>query len=214
MKQRRRTVPFLQVLNKVGQRIGLATKSPPLSLLGASSHSAQEREPNDYYATDPKAVELLCDMENFSQKILEPSCGEGHISQVLKDYGYSVTSRDLINRGYGEVADFLNKSNQEWCGDIITNPPYKFAKEFVEKSLDIVPEGHKVAMFLKLTFLEGKGRKEMFQNNPPKTVYVSSSRLKCAKNGDFDNAPGSATAYAWYVWEKGYKGDTVIKWFN
>jgi len=25
---------------------------------------------------------------------------------------------------------------------------------------------------------------------------------------------GSAVAYAWFVWQKGYKGDTVIKWFN
>ena len=25
---------------------------------------------------------------------------------------------------------------------------------------------------------------------------------------------GSAVAYAWFVWEKGYRGDTVVKWFN
>ena len=25
---------------------------------------------------------------------------------------------------------------------------------------------------------------------------------------------GSALAYAWYEWEKGYTGDTVIKWVN
>ena len=178
---------------------GVITVEDALNHLEIAGYNLDELDCTEY----PDRIKWSCNC-----------CGEGHISQVLKDYGYSVTSRDLINRGYGEVADFLNKSNQEWCGDIITNPPYKFAKEFVEKSLDIVPEGHKVAMFLKLTFLEGKGRKEMFQNNPPKIVYVSSSRLKCAKNGDFDNAPGSATAYAWYVWEKGYKGDTVIKWLN
>ena len=33
-------------------------------------------------------------------------------------------------------------------------------------------------------------------------------------NGDFDVLNGSATAYAWFVWEKGYKGETVVKWFN
>jgi len=38
----------------------------------------------------------------------------------------------------------------------------------------------------------------------------------CAKNGDFESKKkeGSAVAYAWYVWEKGYKGETVIKWIN
>jgi hypothetical protein len=25
---------------------------------------------------------------------------------------------------------------------------------------------------------------------------------------------GSAVAYAWYVWEKGFNGDTIVKWFN
>jgi len=25
---------------------------------------------------------------------------------------------------------------------------------------------------------------------------------------------GSAVAYAWFIWEKGYKGDTIVKWIN
>ena len=146
--------------------------------------------------------------------ILEPSCGEGHISEVLKAHGYDVVSRDLIDRGYGEVADFLSIDNLEWNGDIVTNPPYRYALDFVEKALQIVPEGRKVAMFLKLTFLEGKGRRRLFQTQPPCRVWVSSSRQKCAANGDFDAMAGSAQAYAWFIWEKGYKGETILKWFN
>lgn len=69
-------------------------------------------------------------------------------------------------------------------------------------------------MFLKILFLEGKERKQLFQTNPPKVVYVSSSRITCAKNGDFNKFTSGALAYAWYIWEKGYKGDTIIKWFN
>lgn len=146
--------------------------------------------------------------------ILEPSCGEGHISEVLKAHGYNVVSRDLIDRGYGDVADFLSIDNLEWNGDIVTNPPYRFALEFVEKALQIIPKGRKVAMFLKLTFLEGKGRRHLFRTQPPCRVWVSSSRLKCAANGDFDAMAGSAQAYAWFIWEKGYKGETILKWFN
>lgn len=113
--------------------------------------------------------------------------------------------------------DFLSPNNQSWHGDIITNPPYKFAVDFVEKALQIAPGKHKVAMFLKVQFLEGKGRKQLFTQHPPKVVYVSSSRIQCAKNGEFDKMKeggGSAVAYAWYVWEKGYKGNTIIKWIN
>ena len=187
--------------------------------LGASNHTDKERETNDYYATEPAAVELLLGLEKFSHHIWEPACGEGHISKVLEAHGHHVLSTDLIDRGYGlGGCDFLLEAEGAlFDGDIITNPPYKYGKEFVERALEAVGEGHKVAMFLKLQFLEGKSRGKLFEKYPPKTVYVSRSRLLCAKNADFDGmraGGGSAVAYCWFVWEKGYTGDTVIKWFN
>jgi hypothetical protein len=172
-----------------------------------------DAEANDYYATEPRAVELLLDAETFSTNVWEPACGEGHISKVLIDHLYKVRSTDLIDRGYGTGGvDFLNSGADMWEGDIITNPPYKYAKEFVEEALRVVAPGHKVAMFLKLTFLEGQTRRDLFRQHPPKTVYVSSARLNCGKNGDFSN--GGMVAYAWYVWVKGYVGPTYIKWIN
>ena len=161
-------------------------------------------EKNDYYATEPRAVKLLLEKEDFSKHIWEPACGEGHISQVLAAHGYHVESTDLIDRGYGiSGQDFLERPYfASFDGDIITNPPYKYAKEFVEKAIEVVKPGRKVAMFLKLTFLEGKSRRKLFREHPPKTVYVSSARLQCGKNGDFTGS--SMVAYAWYVWQKGY----------
>lgn len=158
-------------------------------------------------------MELLLEEETFAPRVWECACGEGHLSKVLERHGYDVLSTDLIYRGYGRQEDFL-KAEGGFDGDIITNPPYKFAMEFVKKALSLVPAGNKVAMFLKLTFLEGKGRKQFFLDNPPKTVYVSSSRLICAMNGDFETITSSAVAYAWFVWEKGYTGDPVIRWIN
>ena len=181
--------------------------------LGASSHVPEERQKHDYYATEPEAVEMLCELETFSPKIWECACGEGHMSKVLESKGYKVKSTDLIDRGFGEGGiDFL-KTNEFFGGDIITNPPYKYAQEFIEHALELIPEGNKVVMFLKVQFLEGQKRRDLFMLNPPKTVYVSSSRLACAKNGDFKDVT-RAVAYAWFVWEKGFDGDTTIKWFN
>jgi len=135
--------------------------------IGASNHCEHERADKDYYATEPAATDWLCRIEHFDGPILEPSCGEGHISRQLIRAGYEVVSRDLADRGYGEVADFLVPENTRWEGDVVTNPPYAFAQEFVEKALAIIPEGRKVAMFLKLTFLEGKRRAALFENYPP-----------------------------------------------
>ena len=187
--------------------------------LGASNHTDKEREINDYYATDPIAIDVLINdgKAEISNNVWECSCGEGHLSKRLLDYGYDVTSTDLIDRGYGIGGVNFLDTNSMFYGDIITNPPYKYAIQFVEHALDIIPEGNKVFMFLKLQFLEGKSRKELFKKYPPKCIYVSSSRILCAKNGDFEGmkkSGGSAVAYAWYEWEKGYTGDTVIKWVN
>lgn len=183
--------------------------------LGASNHATHDRQAEDYYATEPKATEWLCKLESFKGPILEPSCGEGHIAKILMAHGYEVECRDLVDRGFGTSGkDFLAIDNTTWQGDIITNPPYKFALEFVRKALAIIPDGHKVAMFLKIQFLEGKARRKLFDSTPPKTVWVSSSRLKCAMNGDFLAVGSSASCYAWFIFEKGYQGDTVVKWFN
>ena len=135
--------------------------------LGASNHTAEERQREDYYATDPIAAELLCNVEQFSPVIWECACGEGHLAKVFEKKGYKVRSSDLIDRGYGEVFDFLSLENQQWDGDIITNPPYKYALEFIYKALQIIPAGRKVAMFLKVQFLEGKERRQLFNNCPP-----------------------------------------------
>ena len=187
--------------------------------IGARNYAKEEREENDYYATDPVAVKLLLELETFSPDVWECACGEKHMSNVLEEHGYNVRNSDLFLRGgYNiEKLDFLKatKADVDVPRDIITNPPYKYAKEFVEKALELVEPGGKVAMFLKLTFLEGKTRRELFEKYPPKVVYVSSSRLRCAMNGDFKRyANSNAVAYAWYIWEKGYTGNTVLKWFN
>nr|DAD87039.1 MAG TPA: adenine-specific methyltransferase [Myoviridae sp. ctRRy11] len=190
--------------------------------LGASNHTDKEREINDFYATDPIAIDKLLKAEKPHCHIWECAAGEGHLAEKLKEFGFEVTTSDIIERQYklDFTQDFLQMSqcglgtNEEY--DILTNPPYKYAKEFVLKALESVNNGRKVYMFLKLTFLEGKARyKELFSKYPPKKVYVFSERVLCAKNAEFQkmkDGGGSAVAYAWYVWEKGYQGKTEIEW--
>lgn len=198
------------------QKDWTGNKNSVFTTLGASNHALGERQKHDYYATEPKAMKLLLEEESFSNVIWECACGEGHLARVLEEHGFEVIGTDLIYRGYGDPKpmDFLKESFDDFEGDIITNPPYKYALEFAQKALDSIHPGRKVAMFLRLQFLEGKARKKFFKENPPKTVYVSSSRLNCAKNGNFDKDKSSAVAYAWFVWEKGFKGDPIIRWIN
>lgn len=186
--------------------------------IGASNHTDKERERHDFYATDPVAIDAL--VENFTEmpgKIWECACGNGCLSERLMHYGYDVVSTDLIDRGYGEVMDFLTaESMPEGCECIPTNPPYKYALEFVRHSLELLQDGGLCVMFLKTTFLEGQKRwRELYSSTPPKMLLQFRQRVLCAKNGRFAEmrrGGGSAVAYAWFVWEKGFKGDTIIRW--
>lgn len=187
--------------------------------LGASNHSEKERQENDYYATDPHALEIFLkkleeDNIQLHKQIWECACGEGHLSKVLEKNNYNVWSTDLIDRGYGEGhVNFLTcLPRGRWNGDILTNPPYKYAKEFVEKALEIQADGFYTIMFLKIQFLEGQARKKLFEKYPPKYVYVNSARQLCAMNGQFEKYNSTAMCLCWFIWEKGYYGEPIIRW--
>ena len=186
--------------------------------LGASNHTDNEREQNDFYATDSIAIDKLLSKIKLPCNILEPACGTGCLSERLKHFGYNVKSYDIIDRGYGEVQNFFELITPPIEGDyaIVTNPPYKYALEFVLHSFDLVQTGSLVCMFLKTTFAEGKNRyNQLFKFYPPHYVLQCIERVLCAKNADFEYMKahgGSAVSYAWWVWEKGYKGETILDW--
>lgn len=178
--------------------------------LGASSHTDEEREIHDYYATDPQAALDLAEREQLDVNIWECASGGGHLVDMFKGMGFNVYSTDLVDRGAQDrLIDFLN-TNEAFSGDIITNPPYKFADEFILKALDLIPVGNKVCMFLKLTTLEGQRRyNKIYRKYPPTRIWVYSHRIQCGKSGEFSGS--SAVAYAWYVWEKQPEGTTYPK---
>jgi hypothetical protein len=191
--------------------------SNALSIVGSSRNNG-DRQQDDFYPTPAYAVEELLKREKFNGKIWECACGDGAISKVLINNGYSVYSTDVIDRGYGDgIYDFLttqnlfgNEKNID-VKNIITNPPYSLGLEFILKSKKIATE--KIAMFLKTVFLESEARKEMFNDDvfSLKTVYQFSKRVTLYKDGIKMKNSGMIS-YAWYVWDKNYKGLATIQW--
>ena len=188
-----------------------------VKMLGASNHCDEEREPLDFYATSPDAIDHLLKKVDLPRQILEPACGSGCLSKRLEELGHDVYSSDIEDRGYGIKQDFFSMDKPPFDGDfaIVTNPPYRYSLEFCKHSLELVPEGSLVCMFLKTLFLEGKKRyKELFVTTPPHRVLQFVERALCAKNGDFEKRrkEGTAVAYAWFVWVKGHNGPTILDW--
>jgi hypothetical protein len=179
-----------------------------LSIVGSSRVNG-DREKDDFYPTPEWVTKALLKVEKFDGAIWECACGEGHMSKVFIEYGYETYSTDLVDRGYGKQLDFLNSNFV--CPNIITNPPYSLALEFVNKAK--AQSSNKIAMFLKTTFLESESRYEMFQdkNYALKTVYQFSNRVTLYKGGVKMKNSGMIS-YAWFVWERGYKGEPTIKW--
>lgn len=183
-------------------------------MLGVNPNAV--RHPDDFYATDPEALKIFLlqlrkDGVILNSPIWEPACGTGNLSKFLWD-DYTVRSTDLVFRGYGTGGvDFLQQT-EVWQGDILTNPPFKLAEEFVEKGMELLQEGNKLILFLKIQFLEGQKRRILFKKYPPKYIYCHSSRQRCCLNGEMDKYTQPTQFYAWYIWEKGYKGDTILRW--
>lgn len=179
---------------------------------GFSNHADIEREKLDFYATDPKAIDALFSVEEFSDLILEPAAGQGHLSKRMKQFGKQVLISDIIDRGLEgvEIADFLEYKGI-FQGDIITNPPYKHATEFVYRALDNIMEGAKVAMFLRIQFLESIKREKLFKKFPPTNIWVFSKRIGCKRGGGIVSN-SSMACYAWFVWTKGNTSLPILGW--
>lgn len=189
--------------------------------LGASNHTEKERETDDFYATDPVAIDLLCDYP-----YVELPQGVGAV--VRQRLSERAVTAARLPRGKhrprgpwlrnGGVNFFEQKEMPEGCTTIVTNPPYKYATEYVLHALRLLPTDGLLCLFLKTTFAEGKERyQRIFGVTPPALVLQCSERVLCAKNADFDGmiaGGGSAVSYAWWVWRKGWSGQTTLDWIN
>ena len=65
---------------------------------------------NDLYETPEVATLSLLALEPLPPTILEPACGRGAISKVLRRAGHTVLENDIVDYGQGQdsVQDFLN----------------------------------------------------------------------------------------------------------
>ena len=158
---------------------------------------------DDFYPTPTNATLALLEREKFDGNIWEPACGDGAISKLLKQQGYEVYSTDLVDRGYGDAHfDFLN-SHQKY-DNIVTNPPFNIGTKFALHSLHCVNK--KVALFQKLTFLEGKERRnKLYSLQMLKKVYIFSERQ------GFGDYKGGMLAFAWFVFDKSHNGNAEIE---
>lgn len=102
----------------------------------------------------------------------------------------------------GDALTVLRTLPDKCCRCCVTSPPYFNLRDYgVPGQIGLEPTMQAYIARLVEVFAEIKR-------------VLTDSRMKCAKNGKFEETGSSAAAYAWFVWEKGYKGDPTIKWIN
>lgn len=198
----------------------------------AGGNPKNDRVDYDFYATDPVAVQkLLTKYAINGNEILEPCVGNGNIVNAINNFytnKRNITGIDIVDRGYPNtiVHDYLTWETDKKFDCIITNPPYSLAKEFVEKSMPLLNDGYdedgypngQLIMFLKIQFLEGAKRKELFEKYPPKYIYVFRNRMATWNNGEPLDPNGKRWAttmcHAWFVWEKGSTTEPIVRWLD
>jgi uncharacterized protein Usg len=178
------------------------------SIVGTS----KGRPADEFYPTPEYATQALLDKEKFPENIWEPACGDGAISKVLINNGYSVESTDLYNHGYGKPDNDFLKQRYIWIDyAIITNPPFKLASEFLRHAYYDLEDCVKISLFCKLAFLEGITRSKLLEETHLTRVWVFRKRVTLYREGITMKNSGMI-AFAWCVWEKGYDGQPILGW--
>jgi len=168
------------------------------------------RKDEDFYPTPDYVTEALFSKEKFEGIVLEPSCGHGNMSRIIEKYNKCISSdlRDNIEVYGMKGIDFLKIT--EKYDNIITNPPFKLATEFVLQSKKLATK--KIALLLPIGFFEGKKRYNIFIDKefPLSKILVFSRRVQFMEGSK--NAPIGTVC--WFIWNKEYIGNPTIEWIS
>ena len=160
---------------------------------------------NDFFQTPICLTkELIKTGLLFGKKtILEPCCGKGAISNILKDFGFLVDERDL------ELGnDFLEEEYNKKYDAVVMNPPFNLWDKFVEKA--------KTLSDLVITI----GRTNYFGSKSRKwkhLQYVYIFNRQVAYNEEL-NSDGlincGCLITGWFVFNKNYEGEPIIRFID
>jgi hypothetical protein len=169
--------------------------------------------PGQFFVTHPDATASLLSVERFPGTVWEPACGDGTMARVIARQPdvTRVLATDLYDRGGAEhLQDFLTCPEMHGVDHIVTNPPFNLDEEFVLKALALAPPG-KIAMFLRLAWLEGSTRyRDVWKPHGLTRVWVFPKRQKLARNGG--EYQSGLIAFAWFIWERGHTGPWTGGW--
>jgi len=187
--------------------------------VGVNKADANRNE-NDLYRTPPLATYILCKYSTVPLNVVEACAGYGNIAIELIRNGHNVLCYDLNEYSQALLPiqtgiDVLTLEKPQGYTGFVTNPPYH--KNLPHKiATKAISEYDYVAMLVRITFLEGKKRKVLFDQHPPSQIIVFSDRIKFNNEHvepvEKDDQIGGMIAYAWIIWDRKKVDSTLMKW--
>ena len=108
----------------------------------------------DDFQTPPEAIIPLLHYLNPAWQIWECACGNGNLVKAFQSYGFDVVGSDILS-GHDLLLEEIENYD---C--IVTNPPFKYKQQFMERCYQL---GKPFALLLPLTTLETKKRQELMK---------------------------------------------------
>jgi hypothetical protein len=154
----------------------------------------------DCYSTPAVAVDALLRVETLPHYIWEPAAGHGNIVNVLREAGHRVVASDILHYDFelDFEADFLEQTRAPPGTELIlTNPPFRYATEFVEHALELCP---RVIVLTRLQFLESRRRSSILDTGVLVAIHQFKERLPMMhRDGWTGPIASSSMAFAWLV---------------
>jgi hypothetical protein len=172
-------------------------------------HSGRERAAGDYYSEPPACAKALFNtLGLFPGGFHDPCVGRGTIVDVGLGYGCTATGADLCDRAAGRfsVRDFLE--DHQRYPNVVTNPPFNLAVDFVVHALELVTEGGRVAILAPSNFLYSQSRYRLFSRTETDAIVFLSRRPSVPPgtalelHGEAIRGHGSVD-FCWIVWQQG-----------
>jgi hypothetical protein len=169
------------------------------------------RVDSDWYVEPAWCVDKLIANVGFVGTIHDPCCGGGNIIKRFNIHGFNATATDIVSRGFGDIKDFFE--DETIRDNMVFNPPYKIAEQFILRALDRTKVNGVVAAIVNIKFLASQGRRDrLFKPHPPLEVLICSQRPSMPPGGGVVEAKGGTADYCWVVWRPGRQGPSIIRW--
>jgi hypothetical protein len=175
-----------------------------------------EREKDDFYPTPPEPTRALLHAEidrlRQFERIWEPAAGDGAMVREMESLGLTVSKSDLVDRGAGAfVCDFYHfLEAQAPSKAIVTNPPFgecgwgNGKARWLKHALETLDLDY-MALLMNWGWPGAGGLGPFYAAHPPARVYLMRWKI------DFTGQGAPPMLNAWFVWDKAWQGETVLR---